>query len=178
MSTITPSTSSFAIAQAVGLTGAAWLSGNIFSLSLMGIPPLIEAHHREKIPLSTTVKQWRTIYTYGAQRAPLIALSTASTFLYLAWGVRESTPLSLITARHSSKVYCAAAALVLGIVPFTLTFMKKTNDRLTQWARHESEWTADADAEVEGLLWKWTWLNAARSLFPLLGGLVGLGVFA
>ncbi|PYI28937.1 DUF1772-domain-containing protein [Aspergillus indologenus CBS 114.80] len=177
MSTSTPS---FAIAQAVGLTGAAWLSGNIFSLSLMGVPPLIEAHHTEQIPLSTVVKQWRAIYTYGAQRAPLIALSTASTFLYLAWSVRESTPLSLITARHSSKVYGLAAGLTLGIVPFTRLAMKKTNDRLSQWAtvQTEAEWTPEADAEVEGLLWKWTWLNAARSVLPLLGGLVGLGVFA
>ncbi|PYH47016.1 DUF1772 domain-containing protein [Aspergillus saccharolyticus JOP 1030-1] len=177
---MSPSASSFAIAQAVGLTGAAWLSGNIFSLSLMGMPPLIETHHTENIPLSSVVKQWRTIYTYGAQRAPSIGLCTAATFFYLAWSVRESTPLSLITARNSSQVYCLAGALTLGIVPFTIVFMKKTNDRLTQWAQHRAEeaWTAEADAEVEGLLWKWTWLNAVRSVFPLLGGLVGLGVFA
>ncbi|KAJ0415808.1 DUF1772-domain-containing protein [Aspergillus carlsbadensis] len=168
----------FRIAQAVGLSGAIWLSGNIFSLSMMAIPALLQSHHEENIPLSTITKQWRAIYEFGKARAPPIALVTAITFLSLAWGARRLAPLSSGPGTGTSATtYYICAALTLAVIPWTGLAMGKTNAALIECA--ESGWVSDerSGEEVERLLWKWTWLNAARALFPLAGGLVGLWGF-
>ncbi|PYI03696.1 DUF1772-domain-containing protein [Aspergillus sclerotiicarbonarius CBS 121057] len=167
----------FCIAQAIGLSGAAWLSGTIFSLSYITIPSLLTTHatHPNSIPLSTITQQWATIYETGKNRVPPIAILTASTFLYLAWSTRENTTLAAIAPRGSSSAYMVSAALVVAIVPFTGGFMKGTNDRLMGWAeKGVGKGVEEGEEEVVGLLKKWAWLNGIRALWPLVGGVLGL----
>ncbi|GKZ32838.1 hypothetical protein AbraIFM66950_002478 [Aspergillus brasiliensis] len=167
---------SFCIAQAIGLSGAAWLSGNIFSLSYMTIPALLQSHKEHRIPLSTITKQWALIYETGKNRAPPIALFTATTLLYLSWVTRAESTLAAIAPRGSTTTYAISAALTIAIVPWTILVMKGTNDALMEKAKVGVQEEKDPqDGErVLGLLNRWAWLNAARAMWPLAGFFVGL----
>jgi hypothetical protein len=71
-------------------------------------------------------------------------------------------------------LYCVAAALTLGIVPYTFGIMMGTNNQLMDKAN--SNWVADekSSAEVESLLSRWLKLNVGRGLLPLAGCIVAL----
>lgn len=73
-------------------------------------------------------------------------------------------------------LYSAAAILVPAIVPFTFGIMKPTNDKLHAKAEKYRLGASEAkeDQELEDLLQKWTAMNTARSLFPLVAAVVGL----
>ncbi|KAL2861941.1 hypothetical protein BJX68DRAFT_260740 [Aspergillus pseudodeflectus] len=163
------------VAQAVGLTGAGWLAGNIAGYSLVSIPALLTSHHEYGAPIPLIVKQWRDMYNTGKAQNPPIAVITAAAFAYLAWSVRESTtPLAVLAPRNATALYSAAAALTVAIVPWTIAAMSGTNAQLLERAGAKG-WvpTDEAAEETEDLLHKWTFLNAVRGLFPLVGGVVG-----
>ncbi|OJD20402.1 hypothetical protein ACJ73_08262 [Blastomyces percursus] len=167
----------FRVAQAVGLSGAAWLSGNIAAYSLNVAPSLVTSAKESNLPPSTLAKLWRNVYHLGSVQNPPIALTTAAAFFYLAWSVRSGTALVRQTAENTATLYCAAGVLTLSIVPYTLIAMTKTNRALLEKAKVvESEPTVKVGTreETEHLVCRWVGLNGARSLFPLAGALVGL----
>ncbi|RDH39661.1 hypothetical protein BDQ94DRAFT_133468 [Aspergillus welwitschiae] len=166
----------FCIAQAIGLSGTAWLSGNIFSLSLMTVPALLQSHKEHKIPLSTITKQWALVYETGKNRAPPIALFTAATLLYLSWATRSESTLAAIAPRGATTTYAISAALTIAIVPWTILAMKGTNDALMEKAKMgvQEEKNPQEGERVLGLLNRWALLNGARAVWPLAGFLVGL----
>ncbi|PKX92861.1 DUF1772 domain-containing protein [Aspergillus novofumigatus IBT 16806] len=126
----------FRAAQVLGLTGAAWLSGNIFSLSLISTPALLQSLHEKQM------------------QNPPIAAATAAVFFYLAWSVRDGTALSLVAAPNSSFLYAVSGMLTVGIVPFTLAFMMGTNRSLEAKVGSKDEIEATR-TEVESLLERW-----------------------
>ncbi|RHZ46137.1 hypothetical protein CDV55_100780 [Aspergillus turcosus] len=163
----------FRAAQVLGLTGAAWLSGNMFSLSLITTPGLLQSLHEKQVTPSTAAKIWANIYNTGKTQNPPIAAATAAVFFYLAWSVREGTVLSLLAARNSSLLYSAAGILTGGIVPFTLAFIMGTNRALEAKVGAKDE-VEETRAEVESLLERWGVLNAVRAVLPLVGAVVGV----
>ncbi|KAL5333729.1 hypothetical protein BJX70DRAFT_380150 [Aspergillus crustosus] len=164
-------------AQAIGLTGAAWLAGNIAGYSLVSIPSLLKSHADHQAPLPLIVKQWRDMYEVGKFQNPPIAVITAAAFSYLAWSVDKRVGVAALAPRNAVALYSVAAALTVGIVPWTLAAMKGTNGRLLEKAG--SVWIVDEERseEVKGLLGRWTVLNAIRGLFPLVGAVVGVYAF-
>lgn len=79
---------------------------------------------------------------------------------------------------NSTKVngYLAAAALTMGIAPYTMFVMLPTNMQLIKMNEKGSEKAAkeDGDAKVDALLNKFGWLNISRASLTGAGGLVGL----
>ncbi|GES62360.1 DUF1772-domain-containing protein [Aspergillus terreus] len=163
----------FRVAQTLGLTGAAWLSGNILSISMLTTPALLQTMRDGDLPAGLAVKAWRNMYQRGRAQNPPIAAATAACFLYCAWAVRGGTSLAPLTPRNAPVLYCAAAALTLAIVPYTLAAMMPTNSALIAKA-DAKELGAQESSEAGPLLQKWTKLNAIRGVWPLLGGLVGI----
>jgi len=102
---------------------------------------------------------------------PPVAAGVTAAFLYLAWSVRSGSPLSRKTPLSRSGLFSAAAALTLGIVPFTFVAMSTTNNRLLE--RSESLKVVSEEETVD-LIEYWTNLNQIRGLLPLLGGLCGI----
>ncbi|KAL4893824.1 hypothetical protein BDV59DRAFT_201583 [Aspergillus ambiguus] len=163
----------FRVAQTLGLTGAAWLSGNILSCSMLMAPAILKTIREDALPAGLGVKSWRHMYERGKAQNPPIAAATAAAFLYCAWAVRGGTSLAPLTPRNASMLYCVAAALTLGIVPYTLAAMIPTNNALIAKAQSKGELSAQESAETEPLLEKWTKLNVLRGFLPLVGGLLG-----
>lgn len=92
---------------------------------------------------------------------PKIAITTALSYTYAAYGTR---------GQSTSKIYLAAAGLVVSIIPFTILFMSPTNTALLDAAKGA---TSLSVGQVSDLITKWGYLNLARSLLPLTGGLLG-----
>lgn len=61
----------------------------------------------------------------------------------------------------------------MGIVPYTILAMTKTNNALTQASNAKPGEKVD-DLEARALTSKWIQLNAMRSCLPLAGGIVAL----
>ncbi|KAI9369641.1 hypothetical protein BJX61DRAFT_134372 [Aspergillus egyptiacus] len=168
-------------AQAIGLTGAAWLSGNIATYSLSAIPALLKSHRDHSTPYSVLVRQWRDMYNAGKAQNPPIAAVTAAAFAFLAWAVPRSPAGSVLASEHAGWLFGVAAGLTVGIVPWTLAVMGGVNKRLMEIAAGESGEKVDLEVgeagrevEIEGLLVRWMALNAVRGVLPAVGAAVGL----
>ncbi|KAJ6012660.1 hypothetical protein N7522_003015 [Penicillium canescens] len=164
----------FRLAQAVGFTGAAWLSGNIAALSTNATPALLDSRLGNDISPGTLAKQWRRMFEAGKTQNPPIAAVTSSAFLYLAWCVRAGSPMVVGAVPRHSALYCSAAALTLGIVPYTIIAMGKTNGKLLEKSELDPRVTEKAGAEIDELVRSWISLNGFRSLLPLAGGFFGI----
>ncbi|PWY90381.1 DUF1772-domain-containing protein [Aspergillus sclerotioniger CBS 115572] len=165
---------SYRIAQAIGLSGAAWLSGNIAALSLIAVPALVETQNETPVPTSIIVKLWHSFYNKGKTQNPPIAAATATAFLYLAWSVRAGGPLFRPTTYNLAGFYSTAAVLTVSIVPFTIATMRKTNNALMSLAQSSKDLSAAEETQSSDLLKRWVFLNGIRSLLPLVGAAVGM----
>ncbi|KAJ5556465.1 DUF1772-domain-containing protein [Penicillium frequentans] len=158
----------FHMAQAIGISGAAWLSGmkhcfdkHNYRTCTGSIPK-----RRPQVPESPS-KAMESPLRDRKKKAPPIAVAVASSLTYLAWSVRQGGPLYKTTVYSRSGLYLAAAVLTIGIVPYTLIFMVGTNNALMK----KAESTSDADKEVPDLIERWKTLNLGRSIFPLAGAI-------
>lgn len=178
----------FRVAQAVGISGAAWLAGrwlyhnyrpssnaqlagNIAALSTITTPALVKSQKEDNPPIGLLAKQWRNVYENGKSKNQPVAVGVTSAFIYLAWSVRSGSPLFQKAPISRSVLFSAAAALTMSIVPFTFVAMSGTNNKLLE----KSESTKEAsDADTVDLVERWTTLNQIRGLLPLIGALCGM----
>lgn len=103
------------------------------------------------------------------------------------------SPAPEVLGGSLSTSYLLAIGLTMGIVPFTLVAMSKTNAKLRAHATRDdaagAEGTAGMvvsekekakrardDSEIPGLLRHWAKLNLIRASLPLLGA--GIGFYA
>lgn len=129
-------------------------------LSLLGIPGLLS----DSIPPQALAKQWEGIYTRGKALGPQMAMASMLGYAYLIYDRRSKG--------QSYSGYVAAAALSLGIMPYTIIFMMGTNNALLGVASGATK-TASESA-VRELLVRWKGLNLLRSVFPFIGGILGI----
>ena len=131
------------------------------ALSLITVPVFLETITDP----ATLVRQWSRLYTRGKNTAPPVALPTYALYGYAAFTRRA--------AGRPWEMLAAAGATTLLIVPFTIGIMLPTNNEL---ARQEKRADDGEKLEVEGvrrLVVKWNWLHFVRSLFPLVGAVLG-----
>jgi hypothetical protein len=144
------------LAQAVGITGSALLSGNSFSASFLSIPPLL------KLPPSTSTPIFSYVYHQGALAVIPVSIISAIANGYLAYA--SHTP-------ESTRLYATAAASVLATLPWTALVMMKGITRLNGLAESKVEQEKADRSEVEGLLNGWKLQNYVRSVLFLTGAI-------
>ena len=145
--------------------------GGVLSISTISVPALLLAPN----PLVT--QQWQKIYVSGGVRIPPLAGASALSFSYLAY--RWYGTLKQPKAELSGL----SAFLTVLIVPYTLVFMKKLNNKLLRKAEESKGLSLD-DRTIEvglpkgesskELLDLWATHNFVRGLFPLAGSILGL----
>lgn len=139
---------------------------------MIAVPGLRASLSQSDSSAAIIVKQWHAMFETGKAQNPPIAVLTASAFLYLAWASRPRSQFrSLFRRPGSASLYLSAALLTIGIVPWTVVTMTKTNNSLIAIAEAAK---TPVVTEVSELLKRWTSLNGVRSCFPLLGGVLGL----
>lgn len=135
--------------------------------------------------------QWLDLYDRGKKIFPGLAGAASVANLYAMWALRDSpAPAPTIAGSSWSNVYLVAVVVTMGIAPFTVVAMGKTNGRLRAHAvrsdgaekegvegmvvgaQEEAKWGKE-DGEIPGLLEKWALLNLFRAGFPLVGAALG-----
>ncbi|KAJ5938718.1 hypothetical protein N7466_001852 [Penicillium verhagenii] len=133
------------------------ITGAMMSISLITIPVLLDTSTQSR-PL---LDQFVTLYDYGHKIMPTLSVGTCALYLFIASRKRA---LDL-----PWPIYGLAAASTISIVPFTWIFMTPTNNAL--FAMHAA---SEPDfQEARELSVRWQWLHVIRSLFPLVGAVIG-----
>ncbi|KAL2021623.1 hypothetical protein VTK56DRAFT_6976 [Thermocarpiscus australiensis] len=156
----TSSTSPNVCVQAAAVVAGSFLAGAMMGLSLIAIPVLVDINHDP----AHLLRQWARLYGYGIQLMPAGAIGTTLLYGYsIASKARSNRPW---------RIYALAAAATMSIVPFTWYVMLPTNNRLFEL--NALAGGAKDLAQVHELVAKWRWLHIIRSLFPLVGAVLGL----
>jgi hypothetical protein len=114
------------------------------------------------------VRQWSRTYHYGHIILPAVCIATCGLYAYIGLNKRAAR-------RKDWRTWAAAGVATIAMVPFTWVIMTPTNNtlfRLEAASVLASEPPADLGA-VRELVVRWSWLHATRSLFPLVGAVVG-----
>lgn len=115
------------------------------------------------------LRHWARLYHYGHIYMPSVCVATVGLYAYTALSKRAANNKQWL-------MYAAAAATTITMVPFTWAMMTSTNDALFQL---ESQAWAPAMAStvdlrsVQEMVVRWTWLHVTRSIFPLIGAILG-----
>ncbi|KAI4732792.1 hypothetical protein E4T50_16645 [Aureobasidium sp. EXF-12298] len=158
------------IAKIIGLTSAAWLSGNISALSLISIPAVANIKQDSSLSNAHAVRLWQQNYQRGASQNPPIALGASASLGYLAWSLRNLRTATVLSLRPSLLLSIAAVS-TMAIVPFTIVYMRATNNELLALAAKakKDEVSVVETEDVEALLERWTALNRLRGVLPMVG---------
>lgn len=138
------------------------LAGGVLTISAMLVPRLLES------PSPLLLKQWKHTFEAGKASIPLLASICTLSFGYLAYEAKRA-PNAL---PHVWKIYAASAALCIGIVPYTLTALASTNNKLLNKADETSALKAEDKIVEVGLggesahqlVDKWATLNLGRAI--------------
>ena len=139
--------------------------GMMYSLSHCAIPTILLARNEGQ-----TATQWARTYHLGATSIPFIALAS---------GICSFTAATLLRVdagrfTQQSWSFLAAGVLAPMVGPFTLLFIKPTNDALFNKVEKSKKEGGDQEVtqETRQLVKQWARLSAIRSLLPLVGALV------
>lgn len=137
------------------------LLGGIAALSTMAVPGLLAAN----VPAQVLARQWEAIFNLGKRLMPGTALVTLACYGYLAYD-RSSRGLEWRTS-------VAAGVATVAIVPFTIIFMRPTNNSLLSIAGGTAA-SSSSYQDVTNLVLRWRGLNLLRALLPLGGSVLGV----
>lgn len=131
---------------------------------------------------SYLLRQWFHLFSKGMHSLPPFALGSAASYIFCA--VALPGPLEMrgpMLVRRT--LYMIASLLSAGIMVFTQTALKPTNDalhaRVWEVVKKEKESRGAPDVndkrdETENLMREWARVNAVRSLMPLLGAVCAI----
>ncbi|KAI9681074.1 MAG: hypothetical protein M1822_007148 [Bathelium mastoideum] len=133
-------------------------------LSTVVVPVLLETNSTP----SPLLRQWVRLYHYGHIYMPAACVATCGLYGYAALCKRTAN-------RKQWLIYAASGAMTSAMVPFTWAAMAPTNNVLFRLEVSATSSTSAADLRaVQELLVKWAGLHIVRSVFPLLGAILGL----
>ncbi len=122
---------------------------------------------------SQLVDRWVRTYHYGHQVLPALCVLTCSLYGYAAY--------TTYTAGGLWRVFATAGATTAGMLPFTWIVMIRTNNALFRAHRMQNckaEGGKGGDVmgleEAQGLVARWKRLHFIRSMFPLVGAVLGM----
>ncbi|KAI4598810.1 hypothetical protein KJ359_002703 [Pestalotiopsis sp. 9143b] len=138
------------------------LFGAMINISLMDVPLLLDTVSDS----SQLLRQWCRLYEFGIRMYPVLSVTTCLIYATAA--------AARISAGRPWRVVAAAAAVTLGMVPFTLVRMQPTIDAM--FVLRDLDVVGGETAsleEVTALVVAWQWQHVVRSLFPLAGSTLG-----
>ncbi|KAI0539693.1 DUF1772-domain-containing protein [Xylaria digitata] len=148
--------------HAAAVVSGSFLSGAMLGLSLVTVPVILDTtDHAPHL-----FRQWARLYHYGHQIMPSIAVGTLALYAYAA--VKRSNQ------KRPWGMLALAGVTTICIVPFTWIVMTSGNNNLFRLeAASRTTPTVMGIDEAKGLVTTWAWLHSVRTLFPLLGAVVG-----
>ncbi|KAG9230001.1 hypothetical protein BJ875DRAFT_488394 [Amylocarpus encephaloides] len=149
--------------QATAVATGSFLTGAMVCLTGVVVPVFLDTDV-EAIHL---LRHWVRLYHYGHIYMPALCIGTVGLYGYSALKRRASES-------QQEAAYAVAAATTIAMVPFTWIFMAPTNNILFGWEEMATAGTSVAElSAVQDVVVKWAWLHLARSVFPLIGAILG-----
>ena len=149
-------------------------AGFIATFSALVHPIFLQSPAGSISPL-TRAKIWQNVFIRGRNTAPVIAITPVVSYIYLG--------LSSPQASLQARLYFIAAALTVGIVPFTIFAMGPINGKLKARANSVDEDDYKRHEMGDGrplseLISIWKWWNLTRALLPLSATILGWFAFS
>ncbi|KAI0162975.1 hypothetical protein BJ166DRAFT_525022 [Pestalotiopsis sp. NC0098] len=141
------------LSATASIIASAWASGAGAAISLFTITPILAS----SAPRDVLLHQWHLAYTLGKSYMPPAAGAIAASYL----GAAYYSP-------NEWRGFAAAAALTVGIVPFTLLLIMPTV-RALEGMLGDGRDGKEADAEAREVMQSWSRWNFARAMLPLVG---------
>lgn len=130
----------------------------MMDISLLAVPVLLDTDTEA----SHLVRQWVRLYHYGHLLMPAMAVTTLALYSYTACSRR---------ATHQAwRIWAIAGLVTVTMVPFTWTAMTPTNSSLFQL---NGQGGVIELRRAQELVVTWSRLHIARSMFPLVGAILG-----
>ncbi|KAI1159630.1 hypothetical protein F5B18DRAFT_664378 [Nemania serpens] len=162
---------SVAPAETAALVTGSFLSGAMMSLCFIAVPVFLDTTQ----DAGQLYVQWARMYYYGRALLPILSILTFLLYVHVA-GRRW------VTGRPW-RSWISAGLISTLMIPFTWLVMSPTNDTLFAFeavAKSGSGGVLPTLEEAQSLVAKWSTLHLIRTLFPLVGaivgGLAGLGI--
>ena len=136
-------------------------------LSAMVIPVFLDTD-TETGP-THLLRQWTRLYHYGHMYMPALSVATCGIYGVVASSKYGSNSKQWL-------VYAAAAVTTIAIVPFTWFVMAPTNNILFRLESSTSYYESASGTDMtfaQELVVKWSRLHSFRSIFPLVGAILG-----
>ncbi|KAF2178416.1 DUF1772-domain-containing protein, partial [Zopfia rhizophila CBS 207.26] len=138
--------------------------GAMMSLSAIAVPVFLDTNTSS----THLLRQWARLYHYGHIYMPAVCVAAASLYGYVALRQRVSN-------RKQWRIYAAAGVTTITMVPFTWLVMVPTNNTLFRLRELASATASAVDlSAVQKVVVRWAWMHVVRSLFPLVGAILGL----
>ena len=113
------------------------------------------------------LRQWVRLYHYGHIYMPAVCIATCGLYGYTAISKSASN-------RKQWRNYTVAGATTIAMVPFTWVVMAPTNKDLFRLEALATASTSVAELSVvQELVARWARLHVVRSIFPLVGAILG-----
>jgi hypothetical protein len=130
-------------------------TGAMMNISMISVPVFMDTNKTA----THMVAQWSRTYDYGHIILPGICIGTCGLYGF-----------SALRSQKNWRRFAIAGITTLSLVPFTWIVMTPTNNTL--FALEAGGNVSDMEL-VQGLIVRWTFMHAVRSLFPLIGSIVG-----
>ncbi|KAL2859781.1 DUF1772 domain-containing protein [Aspergillus lucknowensis] len=175
-----PLTPSLSTLKATAIISGSFLSGAMTALSGITVPVLLDTTTHP----TQLLHQWVRMYHYGHIALPTLSIATAVLYFSIAAQQTSSSKTVKASTRTGTSAWgwgrrraLWAGGLTMAMVPFTWVVMNPTNGVLFRMQRGaEMGEMGPTLEEVRGLVVRWAWMHLARSVFPLVGGLLGLRI--
>ncbi|KAL0931438.1 uncharacterized protein CTRU02_214173 [Colletotrichum truncatum] len=143
------------------------LAGLNLGLSVFVVPRLLES------PTPLMLRQWTNMFKRTSRTFPLPVLLCTLSYWYMAYALRHLPT--------KSRLFTAAGALCLTIIPWTKFLMLSINKKLFKKAEETKDMgimaiglTQEEEEGAKYLVDQWGLYNLGRSIAIGLGGVVGL----
>lgn len=141
------------------------------SISMLSVPSLLSA------PPGVVAKQFAVMYNIGKVTQPPFTLITALNFFYPSYRKYEAAAVSDSSLIPIWKLYTLARGSVFSALPYTFGLMEKTSHKPLRLGEQTQEKRKDGAAqEIRALIYGRGVLNMVRSVFPLVGAVLGFWI--
>ncbi|KAF2757988.1 hypothetical protein EJ05DRAFT_510840 [Pseudovirgaria hyperparasitica] len=164
-----PMPSSVKVVQCIGITSAAYLLGQVVTLSTCAIPAILQA------PAPLAARQWVTMFVRARALGIAVTAIPVVAFSWLAWkdGLQP----------RNFKLYLTAALMHFLVFPYTMLVILPTNNKLEEKAQTMSDNEVEPSAAeagiqkeetVHALVDKWGLVAIGRAVLAGVGTVCGL----
>ncbi|KAI9847679.1 MAG: hypothetical protein M1837_001927 [Sclerophora amabilis] len=162
---------SIRVAQALGITTSAFISGLTFANSYQSIPPTLQS------PAPLLLRQWRYQFNFGVRTVPPLVLAVFAQMSYVAYYYYHlDDPSEAVKWTY----FMAAGIATFSNIPFTFAFIMPTTKSIAKQEEIMASGVKNGVTDIgrgngspHDLVARWGKLSAVRGWLELTGAVIG-----